>query len=106
MRLSWGRVAFAASGLVIAVTISALPSRVLAPAHDLQAPISLPQSLSPAVVLASPVVGPKAARRHKPPTPTPPPTIRPVAAPIPAVPVASRPEPRRSRPSPVIQAPP
>src|SRR6476646_6114966 len=92
MRLSWGQGAITAITLVVAVGMLQLPSRVLGPAGALQAPINLPQSLSPSVVLAAPA--PRVIKIRLRPAPRPPAAAHPHVVKAPVVhPAPPRPQP-------------
>jgi hypothetical protein len=106
MRLSWGQGAIAALVLAVAAVMVELPSRVLAPVRELRAPINLPQSRSPEVVLATPLVRATPVPHHSAPSAAPRPVAQLAAPQLPAVDVASRPTPRSSRPTPAAPAPP
>src|SRR5207245_5304313 len=103
MRLSWGQGAVVALVAIVAAGMLELPSRVLGPARALQAPINLPQSQSPAVVLASPPVRHSVVVRHKAAPPSAP-AAQPIVARIPAPAAVLTPAPPRAHPAPASPA--
>jgi hypothetical protein len=107
MRLSWAQGAVAALVVVVAAGMLEVPSRILGPARAVQAPLALPRTVTPAVVLANPPAArPPAIVRVSAPRAKPKPARTPAVTKIPAEPVAPRTPPRRARPSPGTSAPP
>lgn len=105
MRLSWGQGAITAITLVVAAGMLQLPSRILGPASALEAPINLPQSLTPSVVLANPAAPRVVTIRHRA-APPPPATVQPAPTRVPAVHSAPQPQPAAPAAVPQPQAPP